>query len=216
MTNSGVPRWLVSACFAMTVCEAQDLAPRAYFIPPVKTNIVTLTYAFNDGDVLFDPAIPIEGAKGQIHTSIFTYYHAFDLSGRSANFTASLPYSVGNFEGEVFGQKQAIYRSGLMDSIYRFSVNLKGGPAMELKDYVKWRQRFLIGASLKVVAPTGQFDPARLINQGSNRWAFKPEIGLSQHWRRWYLDGYAAIWFFTSNNSFYTGNSVQTQRPMGA
>ena len=205
MAHSGVPRCLFAACFAVAICHAQDLAPRAYFITPVRSNAVTISYVFNDGDVLFDPAIPIKNAQGQINTSIFTFYHALDFFGRSANITASLPYSFANFEGQAFGVNQAVYRSGLGDSIYRFSVNLKGGPAMKLQEMAKWQQKRLIGVSVKVVAPTGQYDPARLINQGSNRWAFKPELGFSQRWRRLYLDGYAAIWFFTSNSAFFTG-----------
>ena len=33
--------------------------------------------------------------------------------------------------------------------------------------------------SLTVNAPTGQYDGTKLINVGTNRWAFKPEVGLS-------------------------------------
>jgi hypothetical protein len=40
-----------------------------------------------------------------------------------------------------------VYRSGLLDSVYRFSVNLKGGPAMPPQDFMKWRQKMLIGVS---------------------------------------------------------------------
>ena len=46
------------------------------------------------------------------------------------------------------------------------------------------------GVSIRVVAPTGQYDPAKLINYGSNRWAFKPEIGLSQRRGHWVVDTY--------------------------
>jgi len=208
--------WWFLAYFAVAICHAQDLAPRAYLITPTQANVITLTYAYNNGDVLFDPAIPIEGSKGQINTSIFTYYRSLDFFGRSANFTASLPYSVANFQALVLGREQQAYRSGLMDSVYRFSVNLKGGPAMPLKEFAGWNQKLLIGASIKIVAPTGQYDPARLINQGSNRWAFKPEVGLSRHWKRWYLDAYLGLWLFTSNHSFFPGNNVQSQRPMGS
>ena len=32
------------------------------------------------------------------------------------------------------------------------------------------------------LAPTGQYDPTKLINWGTNRWSFKPEFGYSQRW----------------------------------
>jgi hypothetical protein len=209
-------RLLLAACLMTAVCAAQDLSPRAYVISPIKFNAVTLSYAFNDGSVLFDPAVPVTGATGTINAQIFNAYHSFGLFGRSANILAILPYAFANFSGTVGGVSQSIYRSGMLDSTYRFSVNLKGGPAMTVKEFGKWQQKLLIGASLRVVAPTGQYDPARLINQGNNRWGFKPEIGVSQRWGKWVLDGYAGIWFFTPNDSFFTGKNRHTQQPIEA
>jgi hypothetical protein len=210
---------LAALACATAFCNAQDLSPRAYVITPVNGNAITLTYSFNSGDVLFDPAIPITGAKGQINSAVATYYYSGDFFSRSFNVTASLPYAIGYFNGMV-GQNPnqvSLYRSGLLDSVYRFSVNLKGGPAMKAPEFIRWRQKLLIGASLKVVAPSGQYDPARLINQGSNRWAFKPEIGLSRRWGKIVLDTYAAVWFFTENSAFYpAGQNYLTQRPTGA
>jgi len=46
------------------------------------------------------------------------------------------------------------------------------------------------GASLSVVAPTGQYVDSRFVNIGMNRWAFKPEVGLT--WRLFHRDDYLA------------------------
>jgi hypothetical protein len=78
------------------------------------------------------------------------------------------------------------------------------------------KQKTLLGASLKVLAPTGQYDPTKLINYGANRWAFKPELGLSQRWGHWLLDTYGGAWFFTANDVFYTGTNIQTENPIGS
>jgi hypothetical protein len=207
---------LVSICFASTVCHGQGLAPRAYTITPTGSNAITLTEIFNDGSVVFDGAIPISGAGAQINIPTLSYYHALDFFGRSANITVSLPYGVGNLSGKLVGVPESIYRSGLADSEYRFSVNLMGAPAMPIEEFRSWRQKTLIGASLTVVAPTGQYDPAKLINEGSNRWAFKPEIGLSKRRNRWVLDAYGAVWFFTANSRYYTGHLIQTEQSVGA
>ncbi len=121
------------------------------------------------------------------------------------------------------GAGTQLYRSGLTDSVYRFSVNLKGGPAMPVQKYMKWKQKILLGASLKVAAPTGQYDPTKLINWGANRWSFKPEFGYSQRWSgKWVLDGYFGVWLFTTNHDFwsrniyYAGTRSQSQNPIGA
>jgi hypothetical protein len=202
--------------------RAQDLSPRAYVITPVHSNAIILTWSFYDGSILFNGTAPITGATGTYNVSIFSYYHSFSFFGRSANLTGSLPYALGNFQGTVMGAGTQLYRSGLVDSAFRLSVNLKGGPAMPVQEFVKWQQKILLGVSLKVVAPTGQYDPTKLINWGANRWALKPEFGYSERWGHWVLDGYAGIWFFTKNpeffshNAFFPGAQSQSQKPIGA
>jgi hypothetical protein len=202
--------------------HAQDLAPRAYLITPVRANAVTLGYNYNTGELLFAGTVPITGATGKLSVPSVSYYRSFSLFGRSANVLGALPYGVGTFEGEVLEQQRSIYRSGLFDSMFRVSVNLVGGPAMSLPEMRTWRQKTLVGVSLKVIAPTGQYDPTKLINLGSNRWSFKPEVGVSQRWGHWMLDGYASVWLFTKNpeffsrNDFNPGTSSQTQDPIAA
>jgi hypothetical protein len=197
--------WLLAAGIALLHhAGAQELAPRAYVITPLKSNAVILSYSFYDGSVLFDGAVPITGATGKYSVPVFTYYHAFNMFGRSANASASLPYAVGNFQGQVLGKQTEAYRSGLADAAFRLAVNLKGGPAMSPREFAKWKQKLLLGASLKVTAPTGQYDPTKLVNWGLNRWGFKPEFGYSERWSHWVLDAYAGAWFYTKNSQYYS------------
>ena len=208
---------------SLQIVSAQDLSPRAYVITPLHSNAITLTWSFYDGSINYNGALPVSGATGTYSVPIFSYYHAFSFFGRSANVVAALPYAAGNFQGTVMGAGTHLNRSGLLDSVYRFSVNLKGGPAMPVEKYVKWKQKVLLGVSLKVVAPTGQYDPTKLINWGTNRWSFKPEFGYSQRWGgKWVLDGYFGVWFFTTNSDFWSrniyfeGTRSQSQSPIGA
>jgi len=201
-------------------CRAQDLAPRAYIITPVHWNAITLTWSFYDGSIDLN-GLPVSGT-GTYSVPIFSYYHSFSFFGRSANVAASLPYAVGNFQGTALGAGAHLYRSGLLDSAFRFSVNLKGAPAMPAQEWVKWKQKVLLGASLRVVAPTGQYDGTKLVNWGANRWGFKPEFGCSKRWGKWVLDGALGVWFFTTNpeffsrNMFFSGTNSQSQSPIGS
>ena len=214
---------LVCASIAITVgvarLHAQDLAPRAYTITPVGSNAITLANAYNDGPLLLEGAAPIEDATARLNAPSLAYYRAFSLLGRSANVVAAVAYGVGTFEGTVLGEQESTHRSGLFDSLVRVSVNLVGGPAMPLGEMRTWQQKTLLGVSLKVVAPTGQYDPTKLINLGANRWAFKPELGLSRRWGHWVLDAYGGVWFFTENPEFFSRNAyvpgvqAQTQDP---
>jgi len=210
------------AAFRSPPSRAQDLAPRAYVITPVNLNTVTLAWSFYDGSIDYNGALPVSGATGTYQVPIFTYYHSFRLFGRSASALASLPYGRGTFQGTIAGAGEQIYRSGLLDSVYRLAVNLKGGPAVPMTEFPKWKQKVLLGASLKVIAPTGQYDPTKLINWGTNRWSFKPELGYSQRFGNFVLDGYAGVWFFTTNtdfwsrNAYYPGTRSQSQKSIGA
>jgi hypothetical protein len=198
--------------------DAQDLAPRAYVITPVGLNAVTLTWSYFNGGVNFNGAVPVTGATGSFSTPSFTYYRAFDFFGRSANMAATLPYGVGTFQGEVQEQQRSVYRSGLLDFGGRFSVNLLGGPAMRMNEFAKWKQKVLLGASLKVIAPTGQYSATKIVNWGINRWAFKPELGYSQRWGNWLLDAYVGGWFYTTNEAYYSVPTPkpQSQQPIGS
>jgi hypothetical protein len=197
----------VLAMFPMQVFCAQDLTPRAYIISPVHSNAVTLTYSFNSGEILVADSIPITNFMATLNIPVLSYYHSLSFFGRSANVVASLPYALGNFTGNVLGANQSVYRSGLMDSAFRFSVNLKGGPAMSMDDMRKWRQKTLLGVSIKFVAPTGQYDPTKLVNLSGNHWAFKPEFGYSRRRGHVVFDTYGGMWFFTTNPEFFSHNA---------
>lgn len=202
---------------SLCLAWAQDLSPRAYVITPLHSNAILLTYSFYNGNLLLNGAAPITDASGTYSVPIFSFYHSFGFFGRSANFNASLPYAVGTFQGKLIGQQMQVYRSGLADSVFRLSVNLKGGPAMSPQQFVKWKQKILLGVSLKVVAPTGQYDPTKLVNWGANRWGFKPEFGYSERWRKWVLDAYAGAWFYTANPQYFSPTrNPQTEKPIGS
>lgn len=219
----GIATAAATALASPLAARAQDLTPRAYVITPVRSNAVNLGYIFNDGELRFEGTVPIVGATGRLSIPSLSLYRSFSLLGRSANVSATLLYGVGTFKGTVFDQEIVAERSGLGDSLLRLSVNLVGAPAMKLSEMRTWRRRHLLGASLKLVAPTGQYDPTKLINLGGNRWAFKPELGYSLRFgRSWIVDAYAAVWLFTENPEFFSrnqyvpGTQSQTQDPIYA
>jgi hypothetical protein len=191
----------------------QDLAPRAYVIVPTGSNAVTAAYSFNTGSVFVDPSLPVEDTSVHFSTQTLAYFRSLDAWGRTSNMTLLVPYVVANAQGVVAGEFAKIHRSGLADSRLRFSVNLWGGPAMSPKEFAAWQEKGLLGFSLTVVAPSGQYDPARIVNNGANRWGFKPEIGASRRFRRWVAEGYVGGWFYTPNDFYYPGGNARTQAP---
>jgi hypothetical protein len=201
------------SCFA----KGQDLAPRAYVITPLHSNAVILTWGFYDGGINVSGSIPV-AASGVYNVPVVSYYHSLNFFGRSANVTAWLPYGVGTFEAAALGRQKSAYRSGLLDVGVRLSVNLKGGPAMTTRQFADWKQKTLLGVSLRVIAPTGQYSSTQLITWGINRWVFKPEFGYSRRRRNWVLDAYAGAWFYTTNPAdFHVPHPApQTEEPIGS
>jgi hypothetical protein len=196
---------------------AQDLEPRAYSASPIGTTFAVVGFARSAGDITFDPSIPITNVNGTFHVPVIGAGQTFPLFGRQALITTALPYAWGNITGNVGEQSGSVYRSGLADFKARFSVNLRGNPAMTPREFASRPHRnFIIGASLSLDAPTGQYSGAKLINLGTNRWALKPEVGVSWPVRKFYLDLYAGAWFYTQNSNFYPGGSTRSQDTLTA
>jgi len=149
-------------------------------------------------------------------------YHSFGVLGRSASITVGLPFALGDLRGTVSGEGRAITRRGVADTVVRLAINIAGGPALKLAEFVKTpAARSVLGASVKVLAPTGQYNPTRLINIGTNRWAFKPELGYTGRAGNFVVDAFAGVWLFTANETFLvTENDPsgfrRTQDPVAA
>ncbi len=206
---------VVSLTIGATAASAQELEPRAYAPNPTGANFVLMAYGRSTGGVVFDPSVPITNVSAHVNTTALFYGRTFGLFGRSASAAVQLPYGWGTVEGDVFEERRSIYRSGLADLRLRLTTNLLGGPALPPREFAQRRPRTTLGASVVVTAPTGQYDPAKLINLGTNRWAFKPELGLSWPKGRWFVELYAGAWLFTDNRDFF-GGSRREQQPLGS
>jgi hypothetical protein len=198
-----------------TQAPAQELEPRAYSPSPVGANFLVIGYGRSWGEVLFEPSVPISDVDAQFNAGSLAYSRTFGVFGRAANVLIAAPYVWGDVSGKVGEESDAITRSGLGDPRLHLSINLAGGPALTPAEFMRRRQTTTLGASLTVIPPIGQYDSAKLINIGANRWAFKPELGVSYPVGRWYLDGYAGVWLFTDNEEFF-GGARREQDPIGA
>jgi hypothetical protein len=66
-----------------------------------------------------------------------------------------------------------------------------------------------------VQLPTSQYDPARLVNIGTNRVTIKPELGISKTFGRLFLEAAGGVAFYTTNYDFYNGKT-RSQAPIGS
>jgi hypothetical protein len=193
--------------------QAQDMEPRAYSAAPIGTNFLLGGYAHARGDIATDPSVPIENLKAKVDTALAGYSRTFALAGQTASAAVLLPYAWGTFSGDVQDQNREVTRSGIGDLRLRLAASLLGGPALTPEEFARREPGTTLGASLTLVAPTGEYHPQHLINIGSNRWAIKPELGMSQPLGNWFADVAAGVWFFTDNTQFFGGND-RSQAPL--
>lgn len=188
-----------------SVGTSQELTPRAYWPAPRGTQVLVVGYNFSTGDVVTDPSLPVVGVNSDIHLGLIAYGRTLSLWGRTANFLIALPYSKGTTLGELEGEPTRRDFSGVADVGFTLSVNLLGAPSMTPAEFRELRQnpRPILGASVKVVAPTGAYDAEKLINISSNRWAVKGELGYIIPIKpRWLLEFELAGWLIGDNDDF--------------
>jgi hypothetical protein len=155
----------------------------------------------------FDPELSIADAEFHAHTEALAYVRSFDVGGKSAKFDAILPYSSFSAHALVDGEPKTRAMSGFGDPRFRFSINLFGAPALSVKEFANYKQDLIIGASLQVSAPLGQYDDSKLLNLGNNRWSFRPELGISKAWGPWTVELEPSVILFTDNPDFFNGKT---------
>ena len=214
--------WCCLLCVALSAISlwssaaaAQELNPRAYWPAPTGTKVFVVGYQYSGGDVVTDPSLPITGVDSEIDFAQVTYQHTVSVLGRTANLQANLPYTRGSAEGFAEGEFRSRHVSALADSRFRVSVNLRGAPAMDASGFQTLRAnpRTIIGASILVQAPTGGYEPDKLINAGTNRWAVKPALGAIWPLRpTWLLEFELGAWIFGDNDDFL--GTIRQQDPI--
>ncbi len=159
--------------------NAQDLDPRRYTNIPVDQNFLALAFAYSEGDVLFGASAPLSDARIRIDGPALVYLRTFAVAGKSASVDVLLPYACVAGSAVLNGERASRDVCGLGDSALRVSYNFLGAPAAELRYFVRQKKTTVVGVSVQVGMPTGQYDSDKLLNIGANRWYIKPEIGVT-------------------------------------
>ena len=187
--------------------RAQDIEPRLYSNAPVGVNFLIAGYTYTQGGVAFDPALPVSKPDLATNSGVLGLSRVLDFWGRSGKVDAIVPYTWLSGSAEVDGEPVTRSVSGFGDPLFRVSVNLYGAPALTLKEFGSYKQDMIIGAALQVSVPAGQYDDSRLVNIGTNRWFFKPSLGISKTEGPWTLEATTAATFYTDNDDFFGGHT---------
>jgi len=147
---------------------AQTLDPRAYAANPTGASCALASYAYQTGDVVFDPTVPITDVNAKLNAGAVAYVRTFGLFGRSANAGVVVPYVWGSLEGNVFEERRRITRSGFADLQMRFSTNILGSPALTPAEFARHPPKTTLGFSLRddvnaTFVPSGEIAGAEFV-----------------------------------------------------
>jgi hypothetical protein len=211
---------LLFPCLVLAVLQipsqvsAQFNDPRAYENAPVGTNQLELGYSYAHANASIDTSLIITGAKLDHNEGTIDYTRYFGFFHRLMWVEAAVP--VAGLNGSVSGTNIQGSVSGAGDSSYQLAMLLKGGPALTVEQFQHYQPTTTLGLSLAISAPTGLYQPNKILNLGSDRWSFKPEIALSRPFGReqaWEFDAYANASFYTDNTSYH-GKEILRQQPL--
>ena len=182
---------------------------------PTGGNFAIASYGYSKGNILLDNTLPIEDLNASIHGLVVAYARSFKLLHKLAKFDVVAPYAFGAYEGTVSGVDSSALKNGFGDPLFRISMILIGTDPLKPAEYFTQEQKkFHLGASARVRAPLGQYDPTKLLNLGANRWSLRLNLAGSYRFgRKFVLEGHFNSIFFTENSSFYNGNTLK-QNPL--
>ncbi|MGB1141598.1 MAG: transporter [Halioglobus sp.] len=206
---------LATVLLALTASAAkgQDLEPRTYTNLPVGQNFLAMGYGYSDGEINPSPSVPLKDVELEIEAFPFAYLRSVDLWGKAGNVSASWARICMKGSGLVNGERVSGDRCGTSDPSFRVAYMFYGAPSMDMETFRRTNVGRVIGVSLRVDAPWGDYNNENLINSGSNRWTFKPEIGISNRRGKWSIDAAFAARLFTDNDNF-RGDVTLEQDPL--
>jgi len=206
--------FVLAALLAPRGAHAQFTDPHNYDNTPVGTNQIELAYTYARSNASIDAALVIAGAHLNLNTGTSDFSHYFGLAKHLMWINGAVP--IAGLSGSVTGTNIRGSINGAADSSYQVAALLKGGPALRVADFDNFKPETIIGVSFSVTAPTGQYNGNNILNLGSNRWSFKPEIALSHPFgpeQKWQLDTYANCEFYTDDVS-YRGIKILSEKPL--
>jgi hypothetical protein len=196
------------------LCQAQELEPRRWSHLPTGANFVGAGYAYTKADISLDPVLRIENGKMELHTWAARYIRTFELFEKSARIDLVQAYQRGRWQGSVDGVPKSVRRGGLSDSFMRFAINLYGAPPLKGEEFAAYRAKVdvetIVGTALVVQLPTGEYKDGKLINLGTNRYTFQPQVGVVHNRGKWSMELTGVVYIYTDNKDFFDGNKLET------
>ena len=198
---------------AGAAARAQDIEPRLYSNIPQGMNFVIAAYAHAAGALATDPTLPLEDGELSTDGLVLAYARVIAVHGQSGKIDVVWPYMWLDGSAVYAGEPAQRRVAGSGDPRVRVSFNLYGAPALDLKDFAAYQQGTIVGCSVQMSLPLGQYDDTRVVNLGANRLWIKPEVGVSHATGRWTFELAGGATIYGDNDDFLNGQ-VRSKDPV--
>jgi hypothetical protein len=203
------------AAWPFGAAQAQDLEPRLYTNVPLGINFLGAGFGYSEGNVLFDPTVPLDNAEIEIDGPVLGYGRSIRLGPFSGKVDGAIARVCLDGSADYQGERVTRNVCGWTDARARVTVNFNGAPPLTRQEFARYRQDWVFGASLQLGLPVGDYDPDRLVNIGANRVSSKLEVGISKNLEHWLLEVSLADTFYEDNTNFYVGR-VRSQESIAS
>jgi len=203
------------AAWPFTVAHAQDLEPRLFTNVPIGINFLAAGYADSEGNVLFDPSVALENANIAINGPVLGYGRSMRLGPFSGKVDGAVARVCLDGEADYQGERVTRDVCGVTDARARITVNFLGAPPLTRQQFAGYEQNWVLGGSLQLGLPVGDYDSSRLVNIGANRRSAKLELGVSKDLVHWLLEVSLAETLYEDNGDFF-GGRLREQQPITA
>ena len=196
---------LVFVCVAgMPNMARADYDARDYIAAPPGTDLLLWYYRYVSGNNLYSDGNKVMGNADLKETiGIFRAVHFTSIFGITADPQVLLPFGSASAAFGTGGTD--VSTSGLGDAIFACTFWL----------YNKPESKTWFGFTQYITAPTGDYSHEKPLNLGTNRWAFKEEVGLNKGFGNgWYIDLGGSAEFYTDNTDANTSKQTLKQDPL--
>lgn len=214
------PRALVAASVLIATLAngarvaAQELDARHFSPAPIGTTFIIGGVGESEGAVVLDPSLGIDDVHADLDVVTTGFGRVFAWGERQARVLAVLPHADGTIRGDVGAVPQAAKLSGFVDPRIKLTVGLRGAPALSPAELAREPRGTIVSAGATLLAPWGDYESARSVNLGYNRWALKPEIGVLRPFGPWTVEGTLGAWLYSRNDEHYPGTAHKRQEPV--
>jgi hypothetical protein len=188
---------------------SQSLEPRSYTNVPVGINFAVMGVSRLEGDLAPAPSAPIQDAELTIDILAMGYARTLEVAGNSAKFAVSAARTCYEGTATFLGEFTEGRRCENFDPSIRLGYNFYGAPAKDLREFMSWKPGLVIGTSLQVIAPFGDYTSRQLINAGTNRWVIRPGLGMSYQSGRWLWELAGSVRIFEDNDDFFNNTELE-------